>query len=146
MKTIIISAVVMLVFISCGSKNTKKDSSAKQETPAVADTHNSRNSLDFAGVYEGTIPCADCPGIKVAITLDSEGNYTKTMTYIDKEPNNVFTDKGRFEWDDSGSNITLKGGKDTEMYKVGENRLFMLDKEGNRITGSLADKYVLNKK
>jgi heat shock protein HslJ len=29
------------------------------------------------------------------------------------------------------------------MYQVGENRIFHLDKDGNRITGNVADKYIL---
>lgn len=136
----------MMTLVSCGNRSTGKDSSTKQKTQAVADTHNSRNSLDYAGIYEGVTPCADCEGIKVVITLDDRGNYTKEMTYLGKGPNNVFTSQGKYEWDTSGSNITLKGESGMNIYKVGENRLFMLDQEGKIITGDLADKYILTKK
>jgi len=38
----------------------------------------------------------------------------------------------------------LSGIKDgPTRYLVGENRIFQLDKEGNRITGELANRYVL---
>jgi len=41
------------------------------------------------------------------------------------------------------SKITLSDGS---KYLVGENQLFMLDTEGNRITGGLAENYILKKK
>ena len=31
--------------------------------------HNSRNALDWAGTYEGVLPCADCPGIQTRLSL-----------------------------------------------------------------------------
>ena len=44
--------------------------------PAQAvDMHNSRNSLDWVGIYEGVLPCADCPGIKTRLTLNYDGSY-----------------------------------------------------------------------
>jgi uncharacterized lipoprotein NlpE involved in copper resistance len=40
-----------------------------------ADVHNSRNALDWAGTYEGVLPCADCPGTKTRLTLNYDGSY-----------------------------------------------------------------------
>jgi len=45
--------------------------------------------------------------------------------------------------DGKGSKITLSDGS---KYLVGENQLFMLDNEGNRISGELAEHYILKKK
>jgi NlpE N-terminal domain len=45
-----------------------------------------------------------------------------------------------------GSIITLTGIKNKpNEYFVGENKLIQLDIDGNKITGSLADKYILKK-
>src|SRR5690554_4133252 len=33
---------------------------------------NSRTSLDWTGVYEGTTPCADCDGIKTTLRLNDD--------------------------------------------------------------------------
>ncbi|MGL5393246.1 MAG: copper resistance protein NlpE N-terminal domain-containing protein [Shewanella sp.] len=49
---------------------------------------------------------------------------------------------GTAVWDAQGRNITLA---DDTQYLVGENKLIMLDREGKRITGALAENYVLNK-
>jgi heat shock protein HslJ len=112
---------------------------------ALAVGDNSQTSLDWNGTYKGIIPCADCDGIQTEITLMESGDFQRTVSYLGKDENS-FSDKGPFQWDESGSKITLEssqGGK--QQYQVGENRLFHLDREGNRITGDLADKYVLIK-
>src|SRR5262249_20486174 len=43
--------------------------------PQPADIHNSRNSLDWAGTYEGVLPCADCLGTKTRLTLNHDDSY-----------------------------------------------------------------------
>lgn len=116
-----------------------------QTRQIIADGHNARNSVDYTGRYKGTIPCADCSGIEVEINLNEDGTYTKSMKYIGKEPDNIFNTSGRYEWDNTGSKITLTGETEPDMYFVGEGRLFMLDQDGNNIQGDLADLYVLDK-
>lgn len=111
----------------------------------IADMHNARNSLDYTGTYKGTIPCADCSGIEVLITLKDDGTYSKTMTYIGKEPDNVFTTSGSYHWAAGDTNVVLKGEKEPDIYKVEENRIIMLDGDGNLITGDLANLYILEK-
>ncbi len=115
-------------------------------TNQIKDMHNSQNSLDWNGTYEGTIPCADCEGIKTSITLSENGAYEKHVTYLGKEQTGTITN-GDFEWNETGSKVTLfEDDKAIQTYQVGENILFHLDREGNRITGNLADKYLLMKK
>jgi len=117
------------------------------QTDPVADpAHNSRNSLDWMGTYHGTLPCADCPGIETTLELDENMTYRIRMIYLDRDTE--IEGEGKFEWDDSGQKITLQPeDKDEPAFQffVGENQLFTLDQEGNRITGELADKYNLEK-
>jgi|GEM_PF-1970640 len=117
-----------------------------KESLSPAGNTYSPNSSNYEGTYEGTIPCADCSGIELSITLNKDNTYTKTMTYVGKEPNNVFTTKGRYEWDSSQSRITLLDESDVDMYKAEENRLIMLDETGELIEGDLSDMYILRKK
>lgn len=106
---------------------------------------NSRTSLDWDGSYFGVLPCADCEGIETLITLGKDSSYRMVTKYLGKsEFENVY--KGAFEWDASGNKIKLLGIESAPaLYQVGENRLFHLDNEGNRITGELAEKYILEK-
>lgn len=107
--------------------------------------HNSQNSLDYNGTYKGVIPCADCEGIETSITINLDGTFSKTTKYLGKEENSS-TENGTYTWNAEGSVITVLIGENySQMYKVGENILFYLDQEGNRISGDLAENYKLVK-
>jgi len=130
---VLMAVLVTLGFVSC-SKNR-----------GLIDIHNSRLTLDWTGVYKGTIPSASGSGIDVTMKLNIDDTYELTYKYIDK-PENSFTSKGKFEWDDTWEFIKLDIAPDTPShYKVAENKLIQLDMEGNLITGDLADYYVLLK-
>lgn len=55
------------------------------------------------GVYEGTLPCADCPGLQTKLTLNynKELNvattYTLEETYIDRNDNKPYITTGKWE-------------------------------------------------
>jgi heat shock protein HslJ len=115
----------------------------KSQSKPTARPDNSRTSVDWAGTYRGTLPCADCGGIETVLTLHGNGTYTLSRRYVGKE--DAFRETtGPFAWNGAGSQITLTGD-DATPFLVGENRLFALDKTGKRITGNLADRYVLTK-
>jgi len=107
--------------------------------------HTSRDALDWSGTYQGTTPCADCEGIETSVTLFDDGAFKRRMRYLGEDAP-PFVQEGRFEWDESGSVVTLttENGQ-TQMYKVGENVLYHLDQGGEVITGDLAEAYMLAK-
>lgn len=131
-KTMLIVTVAMLAIGAC------------TPSKAIDAAHNSRNSLNWDGVYKGTIPAASGPGIEVTITLDSGLHYTANYLYIEREGAD-FTISGTFQWDEDGRIIMLDTDILPPYYQVGENKLIQLDMEGNPVTGMLADLYVLNK-
>jgi uncharacterized lipoprotein NlpE involved in copper resistance len=149
MKKIIFSLIAccgMIAFAACGQKE-KSDKQENSAVGAVDAAHSSQNSLDWQGIYEGTIPCADCEGINVQITLNEDGTYQATYLYRGKiKENTPLKVSGKFEWNESGSNIKLDSKDIPPYYKVGENRLIQLDMAGKAITGELADMYILTKK
>ncbi|WAL80260.1 copper resistance protein NlpE [Shewanella sp. DAU305] len=106
----------------------------------VGDT--SQNSLDWAGSYEGVLPCASCEGIQTLITLQSDNSFVQETVYLGKDEK-ILKLMGKAAWDEKGQKITLEDGT---QYLVGENQLIMLDTEGQRITGDLTANYVLKKK
>jgi len=113
---------------------------------AIDAAHNSQNSLDWAGTYTGVIPCADCEGISVSLTLHPDETYLLSYSYLGKGNSFPIMISGKFSWNEAGSTIFLNDAKGfPPYYIVGENRLIQLDMEGNPITGALADKYVLEK-
>lgn len=121
-----------------------------QATPTVAqDTeHNAQNSLDWAGTYTGTLPCASCEGIKTTVVLNDDGTYEQVSEYLkDVKPGEetTFTNKGKFTWNDAGNTVILDDQADKTQYFVAENRIEMRDQNGEAITGALADHYLLQK-
>jgi len=148
MKKLFIIVAVAGMLYSCGG-NTQKNEAEKPDTEAqsasnTGDDHNAKNSLDYKGTYTGEIPAADAPGILISITL-SDSTYVKTMKYVDKG-DKTFEETGKYTWNAEGNTVTLEGSKDApSKYFVGENTLTQLDLQGNKITGDLADKYILKK-
>jgi uncharacterized lipoprotein NlpE involved in copper resistance len=155
-NVLLIAATAGLLLMSCSQKKELQPGSGVEETTAEAKTdsisvepitndgHNSQNSLDWAGTYEGTLPCADCSGIKTTITLKDDNTYTMTEEYVDKKTK--AEDKGKFEWDKSGGKISLVSKDGKRQYIVGENQLIHLDMDGKEITGPNKDLYILKKK
>ena len=114
------------------------------KTKGTADVHNSKTSVDWAGVYAGTIPAADGEGINVRMKINKDNSYELTYDYIGK-PANSFTFTGSFSWDNTGNIIHIEIADAPSYYKVAENKLIQLDMKGKLITGILADNYVLKK-
>lgn len=112
--------------------------------------HTAQNALDYAGVYKGQIPCADCSGIDVELTLDYNGNYDYKTTYLGtKNGDQTFDNQGRFTWNKAGQVVTLEGtsgGPDGEIrYFVGENVLRPANKNGKIINTDSPLNYSLEK-
>ncbi len=97
-------------------------------------------------VRTGTLPCADCEGIETEVQLTDNGEFVKKTKYLGKGDGTVSESKGKFDWNADGNSITLSGIDAPNQYAVGENTLTHLDREGKKITGTLADNYVLRKK
>jgi len=141
MRKIIFSMSIIALVLGMASCKPKNEAQAQND---AIDIHNSMISLDWAGVYTGVIPCADCPGINVRVLLDEDCTYHLSYEYIDRD-SDPFTVSGEFSWDDSGNSIVLDTPDFPPYYQVGENRLIQLDMNGDPITGDLADMYVLTK-
>lgn len=117
---------------------------------AMQGEHTSQNSLDYAGVYKGQLPCADCSGINVELTLEYDGSYDYKQTYLDVKGKDETSDQqGRFTWNKAGQVITLEGttgGPFNEVrYFVGENVLLPADAEGKVMESDLPFDYSLHK-
>jgi heat shock protein HslJ len=132
--------LITILLLACSFSCRTQQANTKN---AVSQGDNSMTSLDWPGTYQGILPCADCEGIKTQLVLNGDLTYNLTTSYLGEEENR-FETKGTFAWDKSGSKITLDNSEN-QVYQVGENKLFHLDKNGNRITGDLANYYIIHK-
>ena len=129
---------------ACKSKNSTKSETNRTTNKSI---HTPKNSLDWPGIYTGTVPCADCAGIYTQITLKEDNTYSLQTKYLGKGKSGENL-KGTFQWNNAETIVTLSGLKEKSgpyLYQVGENRLIQLDKDGKVITGELASNYVLIK-
>lgn len=129
---------LLLLLLACQSNPPAEN---QHEAPVASD--NSRSSLDWAGTYRGTLPCADCPGIKTEISLLADGSY-RLGSFYQERSQLAEHDSGSFSWNAAGNCILLNNDSSWQ-FLVGENRLFKLDLSGARISGALAEAYTLSK-
>ncbi|HMP98601.1 MAG TPA: copper resistance protein NlpE [Cyclobacteriaceae bacterium] len=116
----------------------------EEQASSAIDMHTSEIALDWMGTYTGTIPCADCEGIEIHISLATDKTFTLHMNYLGKSAD-VFEYSGTFRWNAAGNTIIIPIVDTNQQYFVGENYLIYLDQDGERISGELADEYFLRK-
>ncbi|KND47114.1 MAG: Lipoprotein [Parcubacteria bacterium C7867-004] len=103
------------------------------------------------GTFEGTTPCADCPGIKTELTLVKDapdamgGTYRLSMTYLERDVEPYVT-AGTWMFvegtatDPNATVIALDADKPDQQQKyqvTSETTVRMLDKDGKTIDSSL---------
>lgn len=118
--------------------------------PPASLTERDGASIVF-GVFEGTTPCADCPGIVQRLTLmqeepsSAEGTYELSLTYLERdvEPfveRGVWTTERGTNRDPNATVYALyrEGSEDAQRFmRVDADTIRMLDMEGNEIDSSL---------
>ncbi|MDR2425293.1 MAG: copper resistance protein NlpE [Prevotellaceae bacterium] len=140
-KIIVLAGIICLLTAQHSCVFKRQSTPATNEATPTAD--NSRNSLNWEGIYVGkTIACPTCPAETTTISLYPDNTYVFRRTDGENKPDKFYT--GTVKWNAEGNDITLSGLPKSEhfpCYKVGENRLFQLDKDGKR----LAEQYILPK-
>lgn len=126
MKTAVLSLALALALSGC----MPRAESTAAPAAHVVDAHNSRNSLDWAGTYEGVLPCADCPGMQTRLLLRMDGSFEMRTLYLERQVAPQ-TASGRFSWNDAGSRITLDAAGWGQQFQVGEGRLLQLNRDGS---------------
>lgn len=119
----LLTGSIVLLLAAC-SHTTTHSSAAPHDA-----AHNSRNSLDWAGTYSGILPCADCVGIAMRLTLDADGNYQLSTQHQARQAEPT-TSAGRFTWTYDGNHIQLDAAAEHAFYAVHENALLRRHADG----------------
>ena len=104
-------------------------------------TKGSIQTVDWAGVYQGTFPCPSCEGMKTTLTLIPPNQYKITTEHLGQEPQS-FNNGGLFHWDKTGNIIYLDRG---QIYHVLDGKMYLLNVESQRIRGDDEEQYIVNK-
>lgn len=140
-----LKGIVPALFLFTASCNNPAPNTREAAPVGPVTGDNSATSLDWFGVYRGVLPCADCQGIDMEITLNKDLTYTRTTNHLGKGKG--MEEKGSFAWDSTGNQITLGGSSGAFIrYRVGENNLLALDTLGQRFTRTSGVNYMLKKK
>lgn len=123
--------------------------SGQAEKPAAA-AQPVRREAYILGAYEGTLPCADCEGIRTELTLESNGRFELRETYLGASggPEGGRTTITRGRWallrgtdEDSEAEIyrltPLPEGEVRYFRDVDPQHLRMLDREQHEIVSGL---------
>ena len=109
---------------------------ALESAPASSAADVPFDTKGFAGVFSGTLPCADCSGIDTTITLNRDGTYTVHESYQGK-PGNGFNGDGNWTAEENGKRVRLdpnsKGEADRLFAIASQDELDPLDATGKAI-------------
>lgn len=97
----------------------------------VVDMHNSQNSLDWSGVYEGIVACQACPATQMRLTLGQDGRFELSRRALVRGATPA-TATGQFTWQPDGNTIVLDASGGGQGFAVGEGRVIVLNSDGSR--------------
>ena len=102
---------------------------------------------DYSGVYHGTIPCADCSGIRMELQLQPDSTYILSQEYLEHRGKFVEAGRWRITLDDSQRTVLALAAdmvKQKYFLTRGADELEMLDGAGKTIDSKL--NYLLRRK
>lgn len=105
----------------------------------------SQTSVDWHGVYQGTLPCTDCDGVETTLILRPDHTYTLHRRMLG-EHTTMEDVSGSFAWAAGGGVVMLnETGGAPNFYKIGEEFIWQLDSEGQELKSPTPESYALKK-
>ena len=142
-------AAAVALTTSCNGKKTVS-ADADHDSTSVADTTVAGENVDLAavaGTYEGTLPAADCPGIKTVLTINADSTYELKQDYIDRKDGHDEASGVLQVLDGNVLMLVRPSSGEHTFYKVKDSKsVVMTDSLGNEAEGEMAKLYVLTKK
>ncbi len=123
----------VLLVAACGGES-------KSNVPDSVVTVNPFPEVTLSAVapasYEGTLPCADCSGLRTVLAIWPDSVYRLAQTYEGKSTTPVVT-MGRWRLSESVVSLETDNGIPMLYRRVGDDTLTLLDQQGQPIASSL---------
>jgi copper homeostasis protein (lipoprotein) len=132
--TIALLTICIFALFSCKTQTTKENIKNSESI------HNTLKSVDWPGIYSGSLPCQGCNGIYTKLLLKKDNTFKLERIYLGKS-DQVLQSEGTFVWDQGGEVITLNN--ENIKLRVLDKKLIQLDPNGNRYGGEDANRYQL---
>lgn len=149
-KNFMMMALVSVAMMTSCSGNKTAQGVAEEDSTVVAECAADSEGVDLtavAGTYEGTLPAADCPGIKTVLTINADSTYQLQQDYIDREAGHDEASGVLEVLDGNVLMLVRPSSGEHTFYKVKDaESIAMTDSLGNEAEGEIAKLYVLTKK
>ncbi|MCD7932392.1 MAG: copper resistance protein NlpE [Tannerellaceae bacterium] len=139
---LIIIVIPVLIALSACSHNSRRDVPGEDNKGETAEIHTAENSLDYTGIYKGTIPAAGGESTYTTLRIRKNNTYVLQHRYPD-HPDQTFEEKG--EYTVQGNILTLTNSRNiSHHYQIGKNFLRPLDNNqpGNQPPNSLKEELI----
>lgn len=146
-KFMYLAVIAAAMMVSCNGKKTAQDETTN-DSVSVADSVSADVDLAaVAGTYEGTLPAADCPGIKTVLIINADSTYQLQQDYIDRKDGHDEASGVLQVLDGNVMMLVRPSSGEHSFYKVKDSKsIVMTDSLGNEPEGETAKLYVLTKK
>ena len=138
MKKSVILPVLLVVIAACNNNHPPQqaNSTLQNTTP--------RNAVasHITGTYQGTLPCADCPGMDYQVSLYDDHTFSELVAYQGRGKGIASVETGTWQ-QTSDSTVIIRKKTDSSSFELTEGNLLLLDTKGKRIEGVLASNYIL---
>lgn len=142
-----LAVIAAAMMVSCNGKKTAQDETTN-DSVSVADSVSADVDLAaVAGTYEGTLPAADCPGIKTVLIINADSTYQLQQDYIDRKDGHDEASGVLQVLDGNVMMLVRPSSGEHTFYKVKDSKsIVMTDSLGNEPEGETTKLYVLTKK
>lgn len=148
MKGLYLFAAMLTVMAMAGCGGCKKNScAAGGESVAVVtadDDVTDDYSRRFFGTYKGTLPCADCDGVKTTLKINDDTTYELRSEYLGKK-DGVMEESGVYRTVGDVIELITPSSGDKTYYKHVGSAVILCDSDGMVPNGKMVELYVLKK-
>ncbi|HVI48901.1 MAG TPA: copper resistance protein NlpE N-terminal domain-containing protein [Chitinophaga sp.] len=137
MRKLLYLSGIIAILAACNNSGTPSNTDSSG-VPAA----NHTTAVPITGTYQGTLPCADCPGMDYQISLFDDHTFSELVAYQGRGENVAEVESGT--WKQLNDSVVLIQKKtDSSSFLASDGKLLLLDRQGKRIEGALASNYVL---
>lgn len=138
MKKSVILPLLLAFITACNNNHpTQQTDSTLHNT-----TSGTPAATPITGTYQGTLPCADCPGMDYQVSLYDDHTFSELVAYQGRGQGVASVETGTWK-QTSDSTVMLQKKTDSSSFLAAEGKLLLLDTKGKRIEGVLASNYIL---
>lgn len=138
MKKSLLLPVLLAVITACNNTPapSQTDSTLQSATPGTS------RPAPVTGTYQGTLPCADCPGMDYQVSLYDDHTFSELVAYQGRGQGVATVATGTWK-QTSDSTVMIQKKTDSSSFLAAEGKLLLLDTKGKRMEGVLASNYIL---